>query len=126
MLSFLHSSRLTVLPVLFCVLGLVSLPAGPSSFVAAAQAQIAPHDRAPQRADGERRRPTRLPEWAEPRVRSSHSRPSGPPDANEPPSIQTKELGDTPPNPNRVPLGGLEWLVVVGAGYGILRLRREK
>jgi hypothetical protein len=123
---FLCSSRLTVLPVFLFVLGLVSLPAGPSSFVAAAQAQSAPHDRAPQGADGERRGSSRLPEWAEPRARSSHSRPSGPPDANEPPSVQAKGLGDTPPNPDRVPLGGLEWLVVMGVGYGIVRLRRER
>jgi hypothetical protein len=31
-----------------------------------------------------------------------------------------------PDDPSRIPLGGLEWLLVAGAGYAAHRLRDEK
>jgi hypothetical protein len=35
-------------------------------------------------------------------------------------------MGVTPPfNPDRVPLGGLEWLLAAGAGYAAHRLRKK-
>jgi hypothetical protein len=30
------------------------------------------------------------------------------------------------PNRDRVPLGGLEWLILAGAGYGLFKLRDDE
>ena len=62
-----------------------------------------------------------LPPWAEPQRPSPHSSsPNGDPGLGSP--VTTNGIGP-PDNPNRVPLGGIEWLMLAGAGYGIFRLR---
>lgn len=60
-----------------------------------------------------------LPAWAEPR-------PSSSPASDRPfnPDAPITTMNGPPDNPNRVPLGGIEWLILAGAGYGIFRLRR--
>jgi len=63
-----------------------------------------------------------LPHWAEPRTGSSFS-PGSRSDSDVP--ITKNGLGP-PDNPNRVPLGGIEWLVLAGAGYGVFRLRKAE
>jgi hypothetical protein len=65
-----------------------------------------------------------LPPWAEPQRPSPpppRSRPSGDPGLGSP--VTANGLGP-PDNPNRVPLGGMEWLILAGAGYGAFRLRK--
>jgi len=62
---------------------------------------------------------TALPAWAEP-YRSPSDNPSRRPDLGPP--VTANGIGP-PDNPNRVPLGGIEWLILAGAGYGAFRLR---
>jgi len=65
-----------------------------------------------------------LPSWAEPqRLSPSPSSPSGDPGLGSP--VTANGLGP-PDNPNRVPLGGMEWLILAGAGYGAFRLRKAE
>lgn len=61
-----------------------------------------------------------LPAWAEPR-------PSSSPASNGPvhPDMPITTMNGPPDNPNRVPLGGIEWLILAGAGYGIFRLKKS-
>jgi hypothetical protein len=66
----------------------------------------------------DRNRPsgTRLPAWAEPGAPSpERGRDLGPQTQMNP--------ADMPDNPSRVPLSGIEWLLVAGLGYGAYRLR---
>jgi hypothetical protein len=66
----------------------------------------------------DRNRPsgTRLPTWAEPGAPSpERGRGMGPQTQMNPPG--------PPDNPSRVPLSGIEWLLVAGLGYGTYRLR---
>jgi len=66
----------------------------------------------------DRNRPsaTRLPAWAEPGVPS--------PERGRGMGARTQmNPASTPDNPSRVPLGGLEWLLAAGLGYGAYRLR---
>ena len=62
-----------------------------------------------------------VPDWAEPR--SSSSQPPRRSLETEGRGMRTKDLG-TNPNP-QIPLGGLEWLLLAGGGYGLWKLRRE-
>ena len=62
-----------------------------------------------------------LPPWAEPQHASSYS-PNPSSDLGPGSPVTTNGLGP-PDNPNRVPLGGIEWLMLAGAGYGAFRLR---
>jgi hypothetical protein len=65
-----------------------------------------------------------LPPWAEPQRPSSHpSSLNGDPGPGPP--VAANGLGP-PDNPNRVPLGGIEWLMLAGAGYGAFRLRKTE
>jgi len=65
-----------------------------------------------------------LPSWAEPqRPAPSPSSPGGDPGLGSP--VTADGLGP-PDNPNRVPLGGMEWLILAGAGYGAFRLRKAE
>ena len=75
-------------------------------------------------------RGTSLPEWAEPGARSNRDQSShggrsdldGRQGAGA--QFQTKDLGP-PGNPSKVPLSGLEWLLLAGAGYGFFKLRED-
>ena len=63
-----------------------------------------------------------LPPWAEPQRSSSYSsNPSSNPGLGSP--VTTNKLG-TPPDPSRVLIGGIEWIMLAGAGYGVFRLRK--
>jgi len=65
-----------------------------------------------------------LPPWAEPqRPSPSPSSPGDDPGLGSP--VTANGLGP-PDNPNRVPLGGMEWLILAGAGYGAFRLRKAE
>ena len=64
----------------------------------------------------------RLPSWAEPNEQRLTPRGSSGPEISSP-GMQMNQPNN-PPNPDRVPLGGLEWLVAAGIGYGVLRLRK--
>ena len=64
----------------------------------------------------------RLPSWAEPNGQQLSPRAGSRPEIQSP-GGRTNDIG-TEPNPDRVPLGGLEWLVAAGIGYGVLRLRK--
>ena len=63
-----------------------------------------------------------LPDWARPqeqtsrhqRQRQSEMRTKGGPPVDEPPGNRN------------VPLGGLEWLILAGAGYGLFKLRDDE
>jgi hypothetical protein len=59
-----------------------------------------------------------LPDWAEPRSSASTSPAprSGPPEA-------FRRNDEDPPVPPPIPIGGLEWLIAAGAGYGLWKLR---
>jgi hypothetical protein len=59
-----------------------------------------------------------LPDWAEPRSSAANAPipRSGPPEA-----FRTND--DDPPVPPAIPIGGLEWLIAAGAGYGLWKLR---
>lgn len=61
-----------------------------------------------------------LPAWAEPRPRSSPAS-----DGPVYPDAPITTMNGPPDNPNRVPLGGIEWLILAGAGYGIFRLKKS-
>ena len=63
-----------------------------------------------------------LPTWAEPQRSSSFSSGRGNGSSLDAPA--TKNGPGLPDNPNRVPLGGIEWLMLAGAGYGAFRLRK--
>ena len=63
-----------------------------------------------------------LPDWAEPQGPSVRA-PSQRGGSNVP--MTDMNGPGLPDNPNRVPLGGLEWLIAAGAGYAILRLRKQ-
>jgi hypothetical protein len=61
----------------------------------------------------------RLPSWAEPQAPERKRR-----EPNGQGSIATN--GFNPPEPPPVPLGGLEWLLAAGLGYGAYRLRGQR
>lgn len=63
---------------------------------------------------------TELPEWAAP-SRASRSEQGGQQDQMR--ARMTDPPGD--PDRDKVPLGGLEWLLLAGAGYGLFKLREE-
>jgi hypothetical protein len=67
--------------------------------------------------------PERLPSWAEPRRPRAPTRAPSPPPADA--GAKTHDL-NPPTNPDRVPLGGLEWLLAAGMGYATWRLRGEE
>lgn len=74
--------------------------------------------------------PGDLPSWAEPRTESSGSYGGFSRDERQGKRrardrAQTDNPG-TPGDGNRVPLGGLEWLLAAGAGYGFWKLREEE
>jgi hypothetical protein len=68
-----------------------------------------------------------LPSWAEPRTSTGIGR-----DQNRGDEVQTHSSpgGGGPPGGDdpqqNVPLGGLEWLIAAGAGYGFWKLRDEE
>jgi hypothetical protein len=66
---------------------------------------------------------TQLPDWAEPRSPSDDDSRQG----EAPARIQNQLNGtDLPTDPRRnIPLGGLEWLLAAGLGYGVYRLRGQ-
>lgn len=58
-----------------------------------------------------------LPDWAEPQNHASDD----PGSVQRPPEeFRTQDEGPTPPP---IPIGGLEWLIAAGAGYGLWKLR---
>jgi len=61
-----------------------------------------------------------LPDWAEPQEPSARA-----PSQWDGSNVPMTDMNGPPDNPNRVPLGGLEWLLAAGAGYAILRLRKQ-
>jgi hypothetical protein len=63
---------------------------------------------------------TQLPNWAEPRSPSDDD-----PRQGEAPARTRNQFPGPADDPNRVPLGGLEWLLAAGLGYGVYRLRGE-
>ena len=100
------------------ILGLVAaMSASP------AVAQIGRADRGSRLDAQEQAEPSvRLPSWAEPNGQRPTARAPTQPEFSSP-GMQTNDIGPEP-NPNRVPLGGLEWLIAAGIGYGVLRLRK--
>ena len=62
-----------------------------------------------------------VPAWAEPSTGGQSSR--GRASDRQQPSVRDgmRRKGFNPPEP--VPLGGLEWLLLAGAGYGLFKLR---
>lgn len=63
-----------------------------------------------------------VPDWAAPRSSSSQ-----PPRRSLETSSDRIGTKDISPEPDpQIPIGGLEWLILAGGGYGIWRLRREE
>jgi len=58
-----------------------------------------------------------LPDWAEPRNDAADAPSSAP---RPPDEFRTQEEA---PDPPPIPIGGLEWLILAGAGYGAWKLR---
>jgi hypothetical protein len=102
--------------VMLLVLVIQSLPN-----TALAQASRSPaasydfRDRGAQNLSG-----TQLPDWAEPRSPSDDDSRQG-----EAPARTRNQFLGPADDPNRVPLGGLEWLLAAGLGYGAYRLRGQ-
>jgi hypothetical protein len=71
-----------------------------------------------------RQEATELPEWARPQEPEGHFSNQG--EARQG-GVQTKNGPpvDEPPANRNVPLGGLEWLILAGAGYGFFKLRED-
>jgi hypothetical protein len=75
-----------------------------------------------------------LPTWAEPHRPNAQSgpSPSAHPLQSEPTkqhSAQTQQQETAPPpplSPSQVPIGGIEWLALLGLGSGVRRLYRSK
>ena len=63
---------------------------------------------------------TQLPDWAKPRSPSDDDSRQG-----EAPARTRNQFPGLADDPNRVPLGGLEWLLAAGLGYGAYRLRGQ-
>lgn len=62
-----------------------------------------------------------LPDWAQPSETTRRSTPS------REDEMRTRSGPEIPGDGNRnVPLGGLEWLILAGAGYGLFKLRDEE
>ena len=59
-----------------------------------------------------------LPEWAEPRSPASNA-PT--PRSGSPEAFRTNDDGT--PTPPPIPIVGLEWLIAMGVGYGLWKLR---
>lgn len=72
-----------------------------------------------------------LPKWARPQSSTFSRRPNREKKHETDPSVglapgtgtaETKGMG-TPDDPSKAPLDGLEWLLLLGAGYGIWRMK---
>lgn len=63
-----------------------------------------------------------LPKWARPQERDSRFSERG---EGRQGKVQTKDNPGIEEPGSRVPLGGLEWLILAGAGYGFFKLRED-
>jgi hypothetical protein len=95
----------------------------PSARQAPSTRRVRPERSGPDRAGD-------LPSWAEPLGSSASSQDTPEPFGS---SVQPMGPGENPGGPggnpdpgNPVPLGGLEWLLAAGAGYGFWKLREEE
>jgi len=70
------------------------------------------------------RSPEGIPDWAAPS--DPGSTPSWGSAGERESGVQTKDGPPLPNDPNKVPLGGIEWLLLAGAGYGVFRLRKAE
>jgi hypothetical protein len=108
------------LPKLLLILIALGMAVGPPD---PASAQGSPHTRPEIEHYPETRSQsaTKLPAWAEPSEGSARR--------SEMPNRQRNwaQTSDDPPGaiPPGVPLGGLEWLLAAGLGYGAYRLRGQ-
>jgi hypothetical protein len=103
------------------VSGLLTAALALAPLVSAQPYQRNSHSPTYQSQESPRPSGTRLPGWAEPqahRKRQGRAAPSSPNEAS-------RNSITNPSNPNRVPLGGLEWLLAAGLGYGAYRLRGQ-
>jgi hypothetical protein len=97
--------------------GLITAP------VAQAQTSFPRHNPSPEESSPYRGQDRgsdleRLPSWAEPQAPERERRePNG--------QGRTATNGVNPGEPGTVPLGGLEWLLAAGLGYGVYRLRGQ-
>jgi hypothetical protein len=64
---------------------------------------------------------TNLPSWAEPKTGEQQPK-------SERGGMRTRSPNDPPGDGARepIPLGGLEWLILAGAGYGLFKLRDDE
>lgn len=64
-----------------------------------------------------------VPDWAAPSSAAESAAPRRSPSRLQ--QMQTKNPGGGLPGGGAIPLGGLEWLLLAGGGYGWWKLRRE-
>lgn len=100
----------------------LSYPFGIQGGSQVACAQIGEGSEIPQQ---HRQGPTDLPEWAEPRERENRSADLGQRRKRKVQINNCSQPGCPPAGNRNVPLGGLEWLILAGAGYGFFKLRKD-